>query len=147
MGLALERARSEVRNGRRPIYCLVVKEDGQIAGEAGNTVAQDFDPSAHAEVNAIRRACVSLKTTNLSGCTLYTPMEPCPMCLSTILEARISRLVLGARHKRVGRTDLGSYSVESLVKLMSRDLQVVLGVREAECEDLRLAWKRSLGQT
>jgi len=147
MGLALKRAKSEVKNGRRPIYCLVVKEDGQIAGEAGNTVAQDFDPSAHAEVNAIRNACVSLNTTNLSGCTLYTPMEPCPMCLSTILEARISRLVLGARHKRVGRTDLGAYSVEALITLVSRELDLVLGVREKECEELRVSWMQTLRKT
>lgn len=144
MGLALERARSQLAGGGRPIYCLIVRQDGAVIGEAGNTVARDTDPSAHAEVNAIRDACARLNTIDLSGCTLYTPMEPCPMCLSTILEAKISRVVLGARHKRVGRTDLGGYSVESFLASLSRQIDVLPGVREKECEELRLAWKRSL---
>lgn len=142
MGLALERAWSEFGQGNRPIFCLIVKDD-QIVGQGPNTVARDKDPSAHGEVNAIRDACSRLGTTDLSGCTLYTPMEPCPMCLSTILEAKISRLVLGARHRRLGRKDLGDYSVESFLALTRRQLDVVVGVGEQECERLRLAWSRS----
>ena len=144
MALALERARRQLAAGGRPIFCLIVQPDGRVVGEAGNTVARDTDPSAHAEVNAIRGACASLGTVDLTGCTLYTPMEPCPMCLATILEARISSIVLGARHKRVGRADLPGYSVESFLAAESRRLEVVSGVREAECEALRLAWKRTL---
>lgn len=146
MGLALERARSQVKAGGRPIYCLVVQEDGRVVGHAGNTVARDWDPTPHAEVNAIPNACAALKTVDLTGCTLYTPMEPCPMCFSTILEAKISRIVLGARHRRAGRTDLGAYSVESLLQMMGRELEIVLGIYEAECEELRLAWKRLSGE-
>ncbi|HKA43438.1 MAG TPA: nucleoside deaminase [Burkholderiales bacterium] len=145
MRLALERARGAYASGGRPIHCLIVQQDGRIVGEAGNTVARDTDPSAHAEVNAIRRACANLRTIDLSGCSLYTPMEPCPMCLSTILEAKISRLVVGARHRRVGRTDLGDYSVESLLATLSRHIEIA-SVREAECEELRIAWKRSRGE-
>lgn len=146
MALALERARGELANGGRPIHCLIVAPDGQVIAEAGNTVSRDVDPSAHAEVNAIRSACARLQTVDLSGCTLYTTMEPCPMCLSTILEAKVSRLVLGARHKRVGRSDLPGYSVESFLASLSRRIDVVPGVREEECEALRLAWKRSRGE-
>ena len=142
MGLALERARLRFAAGDRPIYSLVVQPDGSVAGEAGNTVARDIDPSAHAEVNAIRIACTRLGTVDLSGCTLYTPLEPCPMCLATILEARISTLVLGARHRRVGRADLRNYSVESYLASVSKQVEVVPGVREQECEALRLEWKR-----
>jgi tRNA(Arg) A34 adenosine deaminase TadA len=147
MALALQNAQSELARGGRPIFCLVVQPDGQVVGQGGNTVSRDMDPSAHAEVNAIRSACASLKTLDLSGSTLYTPMEPCPMCLSTILEAKISAIVLGARHKRVGRTDLGNYSVEALLGLLSRRIDVVAGVRESECEELRLVWKRRHGET
>lgn len=141
MGLALQRAWAEFKEGNRPIFCLIVRDD-QIVGEGPNTVVRDQDPSAHGEINAIRNACVRLGTTDLSGCTLYTPMEPCPMCLSTILEAKISRVVLGARHEHVGRKDLGNYSVESFLTLTQRNLDVVLGVREGECEDLRRTWSR-----
>ena len=142
MGLALERARGQLAAGGRPIYCLIVQPDGRLAGEAGNTVSRDMDPSAHAEVNAIRSACARLKTVDLSGSTLYTTMEPCPMCLATALEAKISSIVLGARHQRVGRADLPNYSVESHLASMSKRLDVVPGIREQECEQLRLAWKR-----
>lgn len=142
MSLALENAWSELRQGHRPIFCLIVKDE-KIVGRGPNTAARDNDPSAHGEVNAIRDACSRLGTSDLSGCTLYTPMELCPMCLSTILEAKISRLVIGARHRRVGRKDLGDYSVESFLALVCRELDVMFGVMEQECERLRLAWSRS----
>jgi tRNA(Arg) A34 adenosine deaminase TadA len=136
MGKALVKAWEEAKAGNRPIYCIVVR-DGKIIAEALNTVARDKDPTAHAEVNAIRDACRRLDTTDLSGCTLYTPMEPCPMCLASILESKIDRLVLGARHRRVGRTDLVDYSVESMLSVLKRELDVVAGVKEGECERLR----------
>ena len=142
MAYVLAKAWTEARSGNRPIYCIVVR-NGRIVGEAPNTVARDNDPSAHGEVNAIRDACRRLGTIDLSGCLLYTPMEPCPMCLATILEAKVSRIVLGARHRRVGRKDLGDYSVESLLALLERDLNVVAGVKEAECERLRTGGMQS----
>ena len=146
MGLAIERARERFCRGQRPIYCLVVNRDGRIVGEAGNTVAKTRDPSAHAEVNAIRKACAALRTTDLFGCTLYTPMEPCPMCLSTILEAGIHRVVVGARHSsKAGRRDLGTYSMEALLRMTSRQLEIV-SVKEAECVKLRLAWLERLSK-
>jgi tRNA(Arg) A34 adenosine deaminase TadA len=147
MALAIERARERFRKGQRPIHCVIVDRDGSIVGEAGNTVAKTRDPSAHAEVNAIRKACAALRTTDLSGCTLYTPMEPCPMCLSTILEAGITRVVVGARHRsRVGRRDLGSYSMESLLRMTKRRLEIV-SIKESECVKLRLAWLKRLSRT
>lgn len=136
MAKALARSWEEARSGSRPIYCIIVR-DGKIIGEAPNTVARDKDPTAHGEVNAIRDACRRAGTTDLSGCTLYTPMEPCPMCLASILESGIGTLVLGARHRRVGRKDLGDYSVESLLSLLKRELNIVSGVKEGECEHLR----------
>ena len=147
MTLAIERARERFRKGQRPIHCLIVNRDGSIVGEAGNTVAETRDPSAHAEVNAIRKACAALRSTDLSGCTLYTPMEPCPMCLATILEAGIARVVVGARHRsRVGRRDLGTYSMESLLRMTRRRLEIV-SMKESECLKLRLAWLRQLSRT
>ena len=146
MGLAIKRARESFRKGQRPIHCLVVNRDGRIVGEAGNTVAKTRDPSAHAEVNAIRKACAALRTTDLFGCTLYTPMEPCPMCLSMILEAGIDRVVVGARHRsRAGRRDLGTYSMEALLRVIRRRLEIV-SVKEAECVNLRLAWLERLSK-
>jgi tRNA(Arg) A34 adenosine deaminase TadA len=140
MALAIRRAREQVRRGRRPIWCVIVDARGRVVGQAGNTVARDRDPSAHGEVNAIRKACARLRTLDLSGCTLYSPMEPCPICLSTMLDARISRVVVGARHQSpVGRKDLGRYSMERLLRLTGRKLEIV-PMKVAESMKLRRAW-------
>lgn len=81
--------------GGGPFGAVIVK-DGQVVSAAGNTVTPDNDPTAHAEVNAIRNACKELKTFDLSGCVLYTSCEPCPMCLSASYWARIGRIYYAA---------------------------------------------------
>jgi len=74
-----------------PFGAVIVK-DGKIISKAHNTVIENFDPTAHAEVNAIREACKKLNTHDLSGCTLYASAEPCPMCLSAIIWANIKEV-------------------------------------------------------
>lgn len=81
--------------GGGPFGAVIVK-DGKVVSAAGNTVTPDNDPTAHAEVNAIRDACKELKTFDLSGCVLYTSCEPCPMCLSASYWARIGRIYYAA---------------------------------------------------
>ncbi len=81
--------------GGGPFGAVIVK-DGQVVSAAGNTVTPDNDPTAHAEVNAIRNACKELKTFDLSGCVLYTSCEPCPMCLSASYWARIEKIYFAA---------------------------------------------------
>lgn len=84
--------------GGGPFGAVVVK-DGVIISSSGNTVTPDNDPTAHAEVNAIRLACKKLKTFDLTGCTLYTSCEPCPMCLSAAYWAKIDKIYYAAnRH-------------------------------------------------
>jgi guanine deaminase len=75
-----------------PFGAVVVK-DGLILAEGWNEVTTDFDPTAHAEINAIRRACAKLRTFSLQGATIYSSCEPCPMCLGAIYWARLDRLV------------------------------------------------------
>ena len=74
-------------------FGAVVVRDGMIVGEGANRVITDFDPTAHAEVVAIRAACRQLGTYDLSGAVIYTSCEPCPMCLAAIMWARIDRMV------------------------------------------------------
>jgi guanine deaminase len=81
--------------GVRPYGALVVK-DGQIVGEGLNEAAKKFDPTSHGEVEAVRDACRNLKTTDLTGCELYTSCEPCSVCVSTMIMAGISRMYYGA---------------------------------------------------
>ena len=140
MDIALALSRQAGKEGNRPLGSLIVGQDGQILAQGGNRVYSDFDPTAHAEMVVIRQASRKLKTVDLAGCTLYTSMEPCPMCLWAILESGIQRLVLGARHARVGRQPLGGYSVETFFDFMSRRIELVTGVREAECEAVRREW-------
>ena len=72
-----------------PFGAVIVNSDGEILAIAGNTVLSSNDPTAHAEINAIRMACEKLGTSDLSNCTIYTSCEPCPMCLSAIIWANI----------------------------------------------------------
>lgn len=140
MGLALELSREAAAQGNRPLGSLIVDANGKILAQGGNRVYSDFDPTAHGEIVVIREASRTLRTTNLSGCTLYTALEPCPMCCWAILEANVSRLVLGGRHAGIGRKDIGRYSVEKLLELTDRSIEFITGVKSKECEDFRLAW-------
>lgn len=142
MRRALEQARDAGRRGNRPVASIIVRDE-EIIGEAQNTMFTDFDPSAHAEVAAIRQACGRLKTMDLAGATLYSTLEPCPMCFWCMQEANIRRLVLGARHASVKRSDLGRYTVESFLEFTSRKLEIVTGVLAGECETIRLEWLNS----
>ncbi|GAA5195951.1 nucleoside deaminase [Microbacterium jejuense] len=92
---AIEIATENVRNAGGPFGALVVSADGQVF-EGVNRVTADLDPSAHAEVTAIRRACQGLGTFDLAGATLYSSCEPCPMCLGAALWARVGRVYFAA---------------------------------------------------
>lgn len=139
MKRALEQARETGERGNRPVASIIVR-DGAIIGEGRNTILSDFDPSAHAEIAAIRQACGKLKTVDLSGSTLYSTLEPCPMCFWAMQEAKVGRLVLGGRYAGIGRTDMGRYTVESFLEFTGRSLEVVTGVLASECEAVRLEW-------
>ncbi len=96
MKRALSIAQSNaVSSGGGPFGAVIVK-DGKIIAESSNSVTVDNDPTAHAEVNAIRLACKVLDTFDLSGCVIYSSCEPCPMCLSAIYWAHIDRLLFAA---------------------------------------------------
>ncbi|MBQ0880139.1 nucleoside deaminase [Streptomyces rochei] len=98
MNQAIELATTSVANGGGPFGALIAK-DGEVVALANNQVTASLDPTAHAEVSAIRAACRQLGTFSLEGCTLVTSCEPCPMCLSSSLWARVDRLIYSAdRH-------------------------------------------------
>ena len=139
MDVALEESRKAGEAGNKAVGAVIVKE-GAIVGRGHNTVDSEADPTNHAEIVAIRDACRSLGTAALSGSTLYSAMEPCPMCLWALHMAGIERLVLGGRHAAMGRTDMGTYSVEKLMAMTALSIDLVTGIRDRECEDLRREW-------
>jgi len=96
MRRAIAKAREGVRKGQTPFGACIAK-DGRVVCLAHNTVWEDVDSTAHAEVNAIRKACKKLKTIDLSGCVIYSTCEPCPMCFSAIHWAKIDKIFYGAR--------------------------------------------------
>jgi guanine deaminase len=96
MARAIELAVENVRSGRGGPFGAVIVRDGGIVAEGANQVTSINDPTAHAEVLAIRAACAKLKTFELHGCDIYTSCEPCPMCLGAIYWARLSRVYFAA---------------------------------------------------
>lgn len=125
-----------------PFGAVVVK-DGKIIGEGSNRVTSSHDPSAHAEIVAIRNACQQLQSFQLTGCTLYTSCEPCPMCLGAIYWARPERIVYACRHSdaaEVGFDD--SFIYEELERPQSeRSIPAVQMLREAGLEAFQ-TWER-----
>ena len=95
---AIRLANESVERGGGPFGAVIVK-DGEIVAGSSNSVTIDNDPTAHAEVNTIRKACQKLRTFDLSGSTIYTSCEPCPMCLGAIYWARIGKIFYGNTRK------------------------------------------------
>jgi tRNA(Arg) A34 adenosine deaminase TadA len=93
---AIERAVENVRSGRGGPFAAVVVKEGRIIAAGANCVTSTNDPTAHAEITAIREACRVLGTFQLTGCEIYTSCEPCPMCLGAIYWARPERVYFGA---------------------------------------------------
>lgn len=130
MQLALELAAQAAEAGEVPVGALVVK-DGEIIGRGYNAPISCHDPSAHAEIRAMRDAAQNIGNYRLVGCTLYVTLEPCAMCSGAIQHARIARLVYGASDPKTG-------ACGSVVNLMAEarlnhHTEVEGGVMAAEC--------------
>jgi len=95
MRLAIELAESNVKQMRGGPFGAIIVKDGQLIAASANQVIKSNDPTAHAEIAAIRLACENLGTIDLQGCTIYSSCEPCPMCLGAIYWARIGTLYFG----------------------------------------------------
>ncbi len=136
MDQALADSREALRRGDWPVAALIV-QDGRVVGRGQNEQISRTDVTWHAETAAIRDAQHNLGSSDLSGCTLYGPMEPCPMCAFAIRIAGINHVVLALRHATLKRTDLGSYSLEAFAAMVGWHVDITQGVREAEYLALR----------
>ena len=130
MGLALEEAARAAQVGEVPVGAVVVL-DGRLLGSGHNAPIKDCDPTAHAEIVALRAAAREAGNYRLIGATLYATIEPCAMCCGAVLHARIERLVYGADDAKAG-------AVRSVHRLLDNErlnhqIAVTAGVRATEC--------------
>lgn len=133
MQTAVEMAANNVRSGTGGPFAALVVEDGRIVGEGTNRVTTSNDPTAHAEILAIRSACEALGAFQLHGCELYTTCEPCPMCLGAIYWARIDRIYYAATREDAREAGFDDeYIYEELARPLSeRRIEMVRALPEA----------------
>lgn len=129
--LSLAEEASEV--GEVPVGCIIADRNGNIIGRGRNRREEKHDATSHAELEAIREACGSIKDWRLDGCSLYVTLEPCPMCAGAIINSRISEVVYGARDAVMG-------SCGSVIDLFCENYphcpRVFRGLCENESRDL-----------
>ncbi len=133
MGLALAQAREAAAAGEVPVGAVVVK-DGELVATGRNAPIAGHDPTAHAEIVALREAARALGNYRLDGCTLYVTLEPCPMCSGAMLHARLARVVFGAADPRTGAA--GSVLDLFAQPQLNHQTAVTGGVLAAECGQL-----------
>jgi tRNA(adenine34) deaminase len=129
MRRALELAQEAEESGEVPVGCIVVL-DGEIIGEGRNSPIDFIDPTAHAETLALRQASLATANYRLTDATLYTTLEPCPMCAGALVAARVKTLVFGARDLRFGGVRSKFRIADS--PLLNHQVEVIEGVLGAE---------------
>ncbi len=133
MALALEEARAAAEAGDVPVGAVVARGD-EVLARSGNAREQAQDPTAHAEILALRRAAVMVGSWHLEGCTMYVTLEPCAMCAGALVLARIDRLVYAAADPKAGFA--GSLGDLTRDPRLNHLVEVETGVLEAEASEL-----------
>ncbi len=141
---ALELAREAGRAGEVPVGAVVVLT-GRIVGQGRNSPISTHDPTAHAEILALRQAGNAIGNYRLEGATMYATLEPCVMCAGALVAARVSRLVFGARDLRFGGVRSKFRLADA--EVLNHRIQIVEGVLGAECAELMQAFFNRLRQT
>jgi tRNA(adenine34) deaminase len=136
MGHALDLATTAAGDGDVPVGAVVVSPAGEVIGEGRNLREVEGDPTAHAEIVALREAARRTGEWRLEGCTLVVTLEPCPMCAGALVLSRVSTLVMGAWDPKMGACG----SVWDIVRdrRATHRVEVISGVREAECSQVLL---------
>ncbi len=146
MQIALREGQKAVRKRHGGPFGAVVVKDGAVLAKAHNQVVKKKDCTCHGEMNAIRRACKKLRAFDLSGCELYTTAEPCPMCLSAILWANISKVYYGCNivdTEKIGFRDLAMYDYQA----QPNKSDFIVELDRAACLELYNEYERSAGKT
>ena len=133
MPSAITQARAAAARGEVPVGAVIVK-NGNVIAVAGNQTLEKHDPTAHAEILAIRSACETIGSERLTDCDMYVTLEPCPMCATAISYARIRRLYFGAYDEKSG-------GVENGARIFAQNSchhtpEIYGGISESECSQL-----------
>ena len=131
MRMAIEEARAAETAGEVPVGAVIVSPNGDVLARGNNQVLRSSDPTAHAEVVALRAAGMALGNYRLLGCTLYCTLEPCAMCAGALLHARVARLVFAARDPKAGAC--GSVLDVMNHPALNHRMEVIEGVLGDEC--------------
>jgi len=142
MDRAISLAQQAGEAGEIPVGAIIVDNQGSEIATGVNRKERDQDPTAHAEIVAIREASRILRDWHLTGCTLYVTLEPCPMCAGAILQARIRTLVYGADDPKTGSIRTVANLPDSPVSF--HKLEAIAGIRERECQELLQDWFKNL---
>ncbi|MDR1150132.1 MAG: tRNA adenosine(34) deaminase TadA [Clostridiales bacterium] len=117
-----------------PVGCIIVKNNSIIIGEGFNSRNKNQNVLSHAEIIAIDQACKNLKSWRLENCDIYTTIEPCAMCAGAILQARVNKLIFGAKNKKFGCAGSVINFLEN--NNFNHEIKILSGVKERECEDI-----------
>jgi len=139
MRIALEEARTAAAGGDVPVGAVVARRD-EVVARAGNARERDRDPTAHAEILALRRASAALGSWHLEGCTIYVTLEPCAMCAGALVLSRLDRLVFGAPDPKAGF--VGSLGDLVRDERLNHAVDVTARVLEQECGEVLRAFFR-----
>lgn len=142
MKAAAASARKGIRAGNGPFGAAIAK-NGKLLAVAHNTVLRDRDPTCHAEVNAIRLACKKLRTHDLTGCTIYSTAEPCPMCFAAIHWARIKKVFYGCTRKDAAKIGFDDRHFYDILQHKARDEVPEIHAFRKECIKLFQEWTKN----
>jgi guanine deaminase len=144
MRLTIEKTREGIAAGQSPFGSTIAKA-GKVIATTHNTVWRTCDPTAHAEVNCIRQAALTLRTIDLKGCVLFSTTEPCPMCLAASHWAKIDRVLFGSTIADAAAAGFNELivSAKDLVTLGKSPLVVESGFLQEECTALFAEWKKA----
>ncbi len=141
MWRAIHVAREAEKLGEVPVGAVLVDADGKILAATSNRTIKNSDPTAHAEILALRTAAIRLGNYRLTGTTMYTTLEPCAMCAGALVNARVQRLVFGTHDERFGAAETHFQICDSPV--LNHQIEITSGVLADKCRSLMQDFFRS----
>lgn len=148
MRAAFREAQKNIKKIEGGPFGAVIVKDGKAIAKAHNTIYKHNDPTAHAEVNAIRKACKKLKTQTLEGCEIYSSCEPCPMCFSAIHWARINKVIFSSRIEDAIEAGFNEIRIsdEKLKELGHLQIEIIPNLLKEEGKKIFEIWKKEINK-